>query len=257
MLFAQLSCSTADRNQAANESEEAYNDFKDYVSNVETATDNQADSAEANWEETTASSQATYEQKASRVDKYTDTYDNNRKQEIDALKTRYNTYWENRNRQHQNQVATSNISGTSRNGGVAAEFRTETIAATSPAGIRTAYENFVNHVKANKENFTSADWKAAENYFDALDSHKNAVESQLSDKDKYEIGKAKSKYTALKAGRAGIDVSEAASQTKETGKEVGSKVGNAAEKLGSEVKSTTKKVARKIDNKIDDDPTKD
>lgn len=265
LLATQVSCSSSDRKEAGNESETAYNDFKNYVTNVENSTASASDSMEADWETASANARSEYDAKVAAMDQYSTEYDESRRQEIDQLKSRYNAYWESRNLQHQAQL---NATGTNMSGGLAATYDASAAAAMEPMKVRLAYENFVEYVRTNRDSFSKADWQAAENYFNALDNRKNAVQSQLSDKDKYEIGKAKAKYTALRAGRLGIDASEAATTVSDDAQEVGSevkdatktgaqKVGNTAEKVGSQIKSTVKSGAQKIDQKIDDNPNVD
>ncbi len=96
-----------------------------------------------------------------------------------------------------------------------------------------------------------------------LDDRKNVIQSELSDKDKWEIGKAKTKYLAMKnASKAGNSAGNVGSEVKETTKNVAgktvdvtkegaSKVGNAAEKTGSAIKSTYKKAEDKVDGTDD------
>jgi len=140
------------------------------------------------------------------------------------------------------------VSGTSVNGGEAADFSTTEITTTSASDIRTKYENFVSQVQANKDTYTKEQWQSAENYFKALDDRKDAINSELTDDDKDEIIKAKAKYTAIKAGRLGIDASEAGNEAIDATKTGAQKVGNAAEKVGSEVKYATKTGAKKVGN---------
>lgn len=266
ILGTQIGCSSDKKNdttsttqESAGDSETAYNEFKDYVSSVENSTTDRTDSV--NWAKASASSKAEYDAKVARMDEYADQYDESRRQEIDQLKSRYSTYW--------------GIDGSSTNGGIAtstrnalADFDTNEIGTTSAGNIRRAYENFVTLVASNKDRYTKSDWQAAERYFRSLDDRKNAVQSQLTGEDKVEIAKAKAKYTAIKAGRLGIDASEAANTASDDANQVGSeikeetksganKVGNAAEKAGSQIKSTVKSGAKKIDRKIDDNPNVD
>lgn len=276
LLATQISCSsnketanTSDQTSTTNasgDSETAYNEFRDYVTSVETSTSDTGDSANA--ARTSANSRAEYDAKLARLNQYNDQYDATRRQEIADLQTRYST-WESQSTSANGGMAVNtNVTGTSVNGGAAADFSTNEVATTSAMNIRMAYENFVNRVASNKDNYSKADWQAAESYFKALDDRKNGVQGQLTDKDKYEIGKAKAKYTALKAGRLGIDASEAGNTVSDNAQEAGSevkdatkkgasKVGNAAEKAGSQVKSTIKSGAKKIDRKIDDNPNED
>jgi len=49
LFITQVSCSTSDRSRASAESEEAYNDFKNYVATVENHTTNATDSTSTDW----------------------------------------------------------------------------------------------------------------------------------------------------------------------------------------------------------------
>lgn len=276
----QISCSSSENKQAYHDRETAYNDFRNYVTSVENATI--ADSMDLQ----TASSQSRqeYDAKVATLDQYSSKYDEARRQDIEDLKGRYNTYWD-------KQLAQFNAQATTRHGGLTADFSTEGLTSIPATSIRLAYEGLIANIQANKDSYTHQDWKAINDYYLGLDERKNAVQSELSDKDKYEIGKAKAKYVAMRtAARFDPDVSEAASdvgdaaektghkiddtagkvgseikhgaktgaqKTGDAAKKTGRKIDEKAEKAGSQVKSTTKKAANKVDSKIDDDPEND
>jgi hypothetical protein len=277
LAVTQISCSSSETTQARQDSETAYNDFRNYVTSVE----NSPTADTTDWQAASTRSREEYDAKVAAMDQYAEEYDESRRQEIETLKGRYNNYWD-------NQLAQYNAKATTRQGGMAADYRIEDLETISPAGIRLAYEKLIADIQANKDSYTKEDWKAINDYYLALDNRKNAVQSELSDKDKYEIGKAKAKYVAMRtAARFDPDVSDAASDVENTAEKVGSdvkegaktgakKVGNTAEKVGSEVKEGTKtgakkvgktaekagsevkqgakKVRNKADQKIDDDP---
>jgi hypothetical protein len=255
LAVTQISCNSSDTNQAKQDSEAAYNDFSNYVSSVENSTASDT----VDWQSASSRSRAEYDAKVAALDQYNDDYDEARRQEIEALKGRYTTYWD-------KQLAQYNARANSLNGGVAADYRIEGLETTAPANIRIAYENLIANIQANKDSYTHNDWKAINDYYHALDSRKNAVQSELSDKDKYEIGKAKAKYITLRtAARFDPDVSKAASDVGKAAENTGSdikegvktgasKVGNAAEKVGSEIKSGAKDLRNKVDQEVDNDP---
>ena len=144
--------------------------------------------------------------------------------------------------------------GTSRNGGLAADYNTSSVSTLAVAEIRPAFENFVRKLQDNKQNYTREDWLTIGTYYEALEARREAVENQLTDNDKYEIGKAKAKYASKKASSIATPyVKEAASEVKDATKSGAEKVGNAAEKVGSEIKSTTKKAVNKVEKKLDND----
>lgn len=266
----QIGCSekktASNENNNAGESDAAYTDYKNYVSSLDTTAIASTDTASGHWNQ----QRAMYDEKVARLDQYTNDYDEPRRQEIDQLKSRYNSYWNSHASIRSGGMAPDKVSTTGATGSVKVKsvFDPATINANTPMAIRQAYEKFVADVQAHKDHFTKEDWQQVAAYNQALDDRKNSMQSQLSDKDKYEIGKAKAKYTALKAGeKLDPDVSKAASDVKETGKDVGeagSKVGHAAKETGKDVKdatvkgakavgNTAKKAGQKVGDALDDD----
>jgi hypothetical protein len=273
LAVTQISCSSMENKQAYQDRETAYNDFRNYVTSVENSTI--ADSMDL--QSASSQSRQEYDAKVATLDQYSSDYDETRRQEIEDLKGRYNTYWD-------KQLAHFNAQATSRHGGMAASFNTEGLTSIPATSIRLAYEGLIADIQANKDNYTHEDWKAINDYYLALDARKNALQSELSDKDKYEIGKAKAKYVALRtearfdpdvsetasdvgdaagkagrkidttAGEVGAEIKSGAKKIGHTAEKAGRKIDKKAEKAGSKVKSTTKKAANKVDSKIDDDP---
>lgn len=273
------SCSSSDTRYARQESERAYQDFRKFVTGIE----NEGSFDTSNWQQAANKSRQAYEEKISTLNQHYKNFDESRRQEIEALKGRYNTYWD-------KHVSQYNAQATTVHGGLAADFRIEELATTTPANIRQAYESLISTIQANKENYTQEDWKAINAYYLALDKRKNMVQSALSDKDKYEIAKAKARYVALRTeARFDPDVSKTASElgntvekagttiqeninsgaaevgrasekvateVKENTREGAGKIGQAATKTGQEVKSTARHLRNKADEKIDDDPEK-
>ncbi len=228
------------------ESDAAYTDYKNYVSSIDTTA---TDTADSSWME----QRRMYNEKLARVDQYNADYDKTRQQEISQLKSRYSTYRDSRATTRSGGMATAVAEETTVTGtDMMAAFNPANITATTPLAIRRAYEEFVNNVQAHKEMFTKADWEKVSAYNKALDDRKNSMQSQLSDKDKYEIGKAKAKYTALKAGeKLDPDVSKAAADVKQTGSNVKDKVGTAAKNTAADVDEASQKVSEKAGNTVE------
>lgn len=65
--------------------------------------------------------------------------------------------------------------------------------------VLSVYENFVNAVEANKDEFTREDWDEIKVLYEALDSRKNAVEKDLAAGDNLKIAGLKIKFAAIKA----------------------------------------------------------
>ncbi|GEO04648.1 hypothetical protein AAE02nite_23120 [Adhaeribacter aerolatus] len=248
-----ISCSSTKRQQISAASEEAFIDFKSYVASVENSVNSEADDAADKWRETTARVETTYKEKENKLEQFADNWSDERKAEVASLKTRYKTFRERQESEREARLANkAQMSATSANGGVAADFNTTDISSMPATSVRVAFENFVSRLQANKDSYTKEDWQTINNFYAALEARREAVEDQLTDNDKYEIAKAKTKYAAIKGtSLAAPHVKEAASDIKEATKNGAKKVGNAAEKVGSEVKSGTKKAVKKVDQKLD------
>ena len=65
--------------------------------------------------------------------------------------------------------------------------------------IRGVYENFVNVVDTNKDNYSREDWDEIKVLYEALDTRKNEVEKELATKDNMAIAKEKVRFVAIKA----------------------------------------------------------
>ena len=275
LLFSTAACSRTEKETTDSttsttttttaDGDEAYSSYRTYVEEAERDTayvyDNKRD-----WNKEISDREAAYNERLANVDKYATDYDAARKAELEDLKTRYNTNWETRRETY----TSYGRAGTMRQELLSVEESATDLSTLTAANIRAAYENFIKTVENNKKNYTNADWQIVEQSWNDLDDRKNAIQTELSAKDKYEIGKAKSKYIAMKAasktGNAaenvgsgaksvGSDVKDAttsgAEKVGDAAKEGGSKVGNAAKKVGSETKDLYKKGEDKVDGSKD------
>ncbi|MDQ4140872.1 MAG: hypothetical protein M3142_10140 [Bacteroidota bacterium] len=180
-------------------------------------------------------------------------YAENSRQSIDRMNNRYSTDWNSSSTNQSGGIAPIEVTS-SKVRGAMEYFNITKINTLSSSTILEAYDNFVEKVRAYKNDFSRDDWQKVEAYYKALDDRKDELENQLSSKDKYEITKAKAKYEAVKTGEK-LDpvVSQVASDVKQTGKKVGEKVEDGAEQVGEKAKETGKeaketgsKVAKKV-----------
>ncbi|PSR52446.1 hypothetical protein AHMF7605_02355 [Adhaeribacter arboris] len=255
----QVSCSSDNKNTtsestdtaatAANDGESAYTDYKNYVSTLDSSTIASLDTASTSWKD----QRSMYDEKVARLDQYSTNYDENRRQEIDRLKTRYSSYWNSRGTNLSGGMAPDKVASTGANT-IMTSFNTATISALSASAIREAYDSFVEKVRANKNSFTKDEWQKVEAYYRALDDRKDAVKDQISNNDKIEIAKAKAKYETVKTGEK-LDpvVSQVAADVKQTGEKVEDKaqkgaqqVGQKARETGKDAKETGSRVADKV-----------
>lgn len=228
----------------AMESDAAYTSYRNYVEEAERDTV-YTYAPDRDWNKEIADREAAYNQQLTEVDKYATNYDEARKAELEDLKTRYNTNWQTRRETY----ASYGRASTMRPELLSIEENATDLSSLTAANIRAAYENFVRVVENNKKNYTNADWQIVEQSWNELDTRKNAIQTELSGKDKLEIGKAKTKYIAMKsASKTGNTAENVGSDVKDATKSGAEKVGDAAKTAGNKTESTAKKAANKTEN---------
>lgn len=84
--------------------------------------------------------------------------------------------------------------------------------------IRGVYENFVNVIEANKDNYSREDWDEIKVLYEALDTRKNEVEKELATKDNLAIAKQKVRFVAIKATNRPMAKAEENMEAKEMDK---------------------------------------
>jgi hypothetical protein len=272
LAFTQFACSKTEKTDtsvstaSSTTKEQAYDDYKNFVTTLESDVQQGWDSTAADADQRMTQWKNDYETKRSAVAQYEGDFDDVQRKEYDELQSRYNTAWTTREEQYNtwrmNHQGTGMASDSTRS---TASLDASKISAYTATDIRKAYEDFIAHVQANKAGFSNEDWTTVEKYWNQLDDRKNAIQSQLSDKDKWEIAKAKTQYVAIKnANKAGNTASKVGSDLKEVGKDVsnskageatkeaGKDVASGAKKAGKAVGNTAKKAAQKVEKAVDD-----
>ncbi|AMM52011.1 hypothetical protein TH61_13605 [Rufibacter sp. DG15C] len=262
LVSTQFACSKTDTKETASTttttttktSDEAYDDYKNYVTQMETDVNSGWDSTATDWDTRMEAARTDYDTRYNAVNQYAGDFDDTRRAEYEELQSRWNTAWTTREQQYNTWKQTNQSGGKAMTKVDMSSMDVKKIPSYTATNIRTAYEDFVAHVEANKANYTNDDWKAVDMYWAQLDDRKNAIQSQLSDKDKWEITKAKTKYQTMKAGsKTGNAASSVGSEVKETGKDISnSKVGEATKDAGKAVGNTAKKAGQKIGDVVKD-----
>lgn len=276
------SCSRSERTEMSQESDQAYNDFKTFVSDVETRADNVATTAEANYEQETAQLKNDFDTKVAAVDKYADQYDDARRQEIEQLRTRYTTAYDKREMAWKNRpsVAGTAAAGSTKMGKY---YKPNNPAAQlTAANARQTYEAFVRDIKQNEDKYDIDDWRNINAEWRALDEAYDKVKKDISAGDLAEIQKEKLKYAAFKSydkaearvaqgadavsgearevkaetaderSKVGQAISNTASDVKEAGKDVGQGAAKVGSKVGGAVKGAYKEVKSEVKNTDND-----
>jgi hypothetical protein len=289
--FTHTSCSpTTEKKEVSNESDQAYNDFKTFVSETEAQADGVATKAEADYTTETNQLKTDFDAKVAAVDRYADQYDDARRQEIEQLRTRYTTAYDKREMAWKNRPTTvaSSSSATSGTTGTSSMKPGKYYKPTSPAAALTAsnarstYESFVNNIKQNEDRYDIDDWRYINAEWRELDEAYDRVKGDIPAKDLAEIQKEKLKYAAFKSydktearvaqgadavgngaqkakaetaderSAVGRAASNTASDVKEVGKDVGQGAASVGKKVGGAVKGAYKEVKSEVKNTDND-----
>lgn len=264
------SCSNDQKKEVSAESDQAYNDFKTFVADVEAKADAAATEAEADYERETAQLKTDFDARVAAVDKYADQFDDARRQEIESLRTRYTTAYDKREMAWKNRsggMASADTAAAATTAGAMASAGSEgagnsgststgklgkyykpssPAAALTAANARGTYEAFVRSVKQNEDKFDIDDWRNINAEWRALDKKYDQIKDNVSTGDKAEIAKEKLKYAALKsfdkAESRGSQVGDVVTGDMADAKAKGGgvKVGQTAKNVGSDVVSVAK-----------------
>jgi hypothetical protein len=264
--FTHSSCTRSEQKEVSQEGEQAYNDFKTFVTDAETRAENAANETEADFNQETTQLKSDFDAKVAAVDKYADQYDDARRQEIEQLRTRYTTAYDKRDMAWKNRASAAGTTATTTTVKMGKYYKpmTSEYAAVTPQNVRAKYEAFTAMVKANENRYDIDDWRNVNADWRTLDERYDAIKDQVSTADREEIAKEKAKYAAFKsfdktearvaegAGAVGGAAKDVAGGAKEVGKDVGQGAKKVGSKVGSAVKGAYKEVKSEVKNTDND-----
>ncbi|HEX8429374.1 hypothetical protein [Hymenobacter sp.] len=271
--FGYTSCSPTDKKEVSAESDQAYQDFQTFVSDAEAKANNVAEVAEADHEQETNQLKTDFDAKVAAIDRYADQYDDARRQEVEALRTRYTeafdkreAAWNNRdkNKATAQETADADVDASATGGTpkMGKYYKPSSPAAKiTAANARATYEAFVKNIKQNEDQYDLDDWRNINTEWRALDEAYDKVKGDIPARDLAEIQKEKLKYAAFKsvdkaearASQGAAAVSNEAKDVKEGTADEPSKVGQATSNTASDVKKAGKdlgKGAAKVGKKV-------
>jgi len=280
--LSQTSCSQADKKEAAQESDEAYNNFKSFVANTESSAKDVANETQEEYDQQTTKLKADYDSAVAAIDRDADKYDDARRAEIEQLRARYTTAydareqaWNSRSGADATALTPASTDGTAAMSSAPAKLGkyyklSSPAASLTAANARTTYESFVQRVKQNEDRYDIDDWRNINAEWRALDAKYDQVKANVSGSDKAEITKEKLKYAAFKsfdkAEARGSQVGDLVTgdkaeakakgggvEVKQSAKNVGKDVGGAAKNVAQDAKEVGKDVgqgAAKVGKKV-------
>ncbi|MBF9237376.1 hypothetical protein I2I05_08195 [Hymenobacter sp. BT683] len=257
--FTQTSCTSTEKKEVVVERDQAYNDFETFVSQTEANAAAVASEAEADYESETTQLKADYDAKVAAIDRYTADYDENRRQEIEKLRTRYSTAIAQRESTWANR-ASAGAATTAAPLKVGKYYKpTQPATQLTAANARATYEAFVQNVKQNEERYDLDDWRYINAEWRALDEAYDKIKGDIPANDLAEIQKEKLKYAAFKSwdktqGRAAQGANAVSNEAQEVKVETAderSKVGQAVSNTASDVKQAGKKAGGAVKDVFD------
>jgi len=292
--LSQTGCSQADKKEASQKSDEAYNNFKTFVDNTEAGAKNVANETQEDYDQQTTKIKADYDSTVAAIDRDADKYDDARRAEIEQLRARYTTAYDAREQAWRNRAGTNDtttLSTTTTSTATATSSTpskvgkyykpTSPAAAMTTANARATYEAFVQRVKQNEDRYDIDDWRNINAEWRAMDTKYDQIKSNISGSDKAEITKEKLKYAAFKsfdkAEARGSQVGDLVTgkkeeakakgegvELKQSAKHTGTDVGNAAknvakgaEKVGKKVGGAVKGAFKDVKEEVKGDNKKD
>lgn len=267
----QTSCTQNQQKEVSQESDEAYNDFKGFVDQMDAKATGVANETQADYERETAQMKADFDAKVAAVDRYADQYDDQRRQEIEQLRTRYTTAYDNREAAWRNRAGGDTavvMNNADASTSTAADYSTvgkyytptRSYSTITPANIPAVYQRFTADIKKNEDRYDIDDWRNINADWKRLNARKDELDPQLSGDAKREIAKQKAEYAALKSyDKSEARVAQGASAVENTAKdvahgakEVGKDVGHGAKEVGKDIGHGAAKVGKKVGGAVKD-----
>ncbi len=182
--FAVISCTREQK------SDQAYNDYREYVIEHQNNTEKYLDRQWAEIEQE-------YNEKQNKAEAKMDSWNDQMRAEYQTLKQNWESFHENhtaelkaREQQKADEILMSSL---------LPEGINHELTNVTSSNVVEVYKHFVNNVEARKDNLTKEEWTRVENLWDRLDDRKDQVEKDVKAGDEIILAEQKMKYTGIKA----------------------------------------------------------
>ncbi len=188
-----VSCNT--ENGAADESELAYQDYKNFVAQVEKDTVVTEIDLGNTWEMDTDTLQMLYDKYQKSANEKMDNYDPERQEEVKAFAGRLAIATKKRQEKY-NEVShryelRKKIMGM--------EVSEDDMSQITAANLVSTYQHFISTLQSNLKDYEMRDWQLIEGWWNALNNRRQAVSSELQPSDLETISELEKMYRQLKA----------------------------------------------------------
>jgi virulence-associated protein VapD len=197
-----FSCSGPAKEQPDVAVDQAYEDLRLFVTEQDfTDIQGREGFEDTEYEQKRAQAAAEYERLQTRLNQYEGQLDETRRGEITELRARYDTLQARRERAYWAYVQSRDL----RQDLLGVSTEREDLGTITADGIADRYQTFVDQVEKNREEFTPVDWNVVEGLWSALESRRQALEPELSRRDRNQIEQARQRYRKTRASLPAAD----------------------------------------------------
>ncbi|WP_137759516.1 hypothetical protein [Pontibacter sp. SGAir0037] len=164
-----FSCSSG--SSTDKEAEQAYQDLRNFVADVEQDTAMATDVTEAAWEEEADQLLEEYSKHESKADEYREHYSVEKREEIKALEERFELAYEKRQKLYDDVSRRYRL----RQDMLGVEVAADDLSTIQADNITATYQKFINTLHSNKELYTARDWEHIEGWWSALNDRRQEV----------------------------------------------------------------------------------
>lgn len=188
-----VSCRTDDKSSDSNE--QAYLDYKNFVTQVESDTVVNESDLGADWESRTDSLMQESERHRKGMVDQLDGYEAERREEVNDFDERLQVAFEERQRRY-NEVS---YRYKLRREMLNMEVSEDDMANINASNIADTYEHFVSTLRDKLPDFTAKDWEFTEGWWSALGNRRQDISNEISQADQQRIKKQHEAYRQIRA----------------------------------------------------------
>lgn len=178
----------------ATKSEQAYQDYKNFVAQVEKDTVVNERDLQQDWERRTDTLKLTFDRHKSGITSYVDDYEPERREEVSAFNERLEVAFEERQKNYDEVSHRYKL----RKEILGIDVSEDDMSAITAANIAATYNHFVTTLQSNLKGYTTNDWQLIEGWWNALQNRRQDLSNQLQSSDQEKIIKFQETYQKLR-----------------------------------------------------------
>lgn len=189
-----FSCSR--ENNSGREADQAYQDFREFVAEIEKDTSDNANLSEAEWEKEASRLQDESKKHQNKVNRHKDTYTIEQHEEVNGLQERFKLAYENMQKVYDDAGRRYRL----RQDMLGSEVETDDLHNITPDNITATYQKLIATLEDNKDIYTPRDWEHIDGWWNALNKRKDEIDPQLKPADRTMIAEKQKEYSTLRRG---------------------------------------------------------